>query len=54
MINSILYLSDLEWLRHLLYSKLTQSVGIDMEYEILQRLDKEIEIRKQCVGLTTI
>lgn len=46
-----LYLSDLEWLRYLLYSKLTQTVGIDMEYEILQRLDKEIAERKNTFGL---
>ena len=48
---SKLYLSDLEWLRHMLHSKLTQQVGIDYEYDILTRLDEEIAERKAAYGL---
>lgn len=51
---SQLYLSDLEWLRHLLYSKLTQKVGSDYEYDILQRLDAEIAERKTQYGLEVV
>lgn len=41
-----LYVSDLEWLRHMLRSKLTHEVGIDLEYDILQRLEREIKDSK--------